>query len=102
MAGPRSPMSFVITQLISRRWLFFTSWSYADGQQRSNQRQVVLPQTRSSSFHGVKAFSRLDGMKLFKNIQRYGRTVLCQTRPSSFQSVDQPFRRDVMHTFKTF
>ena len=53
------------------------------------------PQTRSSSFHGVKAFSRLDGMKLFKNIQRY-QTVLCQTRPSSFYGVHQPFRLDVM------
>ena len=84
MAGPRSPTSFVTAQLISRRWRIFLHWSCADCQQPSNQRLVVLPQTRSSSFHGVKAFSRLDGMKLFKNIQRYGRTVLCQTRPSSF------------------
>ena len=76
MAGPRSPTSPVTTQLISRRWVTFSSWCYADCQQRSNQRLVVLPQTRSSSFHGVKAFSRLDVIRLFKYHQIYGWAVL--------------------------
>ena len=101
MAGPRSPTSPVTAQLISRRWEFISVWCYVDGQQRSNQRLVVLPQTRSSSFHGVKQVSSLDGMKLFKNIRFYGWAVLPQTRPSSFHGVEQPFRLDVMHTFKT-
>ena len=100
MAGPRSPTSPVITQIISRRCTLFSSWSYADCQQRSNQRLFVLPQTRSSSFHGVKTFSRLDDMKLSKNIQSYRRTVLYQTRPSSFQGVEKPFRLNVMQQYK--
>ena len=91
MAGPRSPTSPVTTQIISRRWITFSSWCYADCQQRSNQRLVVLPQTRSSSFHGVKAICRLDGMKLFKYHQIYGWAVLPQTRPSSFHGVKQLF-----------
>ena len=101
MAGPRSPTSPVTAQLISRRWEILSFWCYVDCQQRSNQRLVVLPQTRSSSFHGVKHFSRLDGMKLFKNIRFYGWAVLPQTRPSSIHGVEEPFRLDVMHTFKT-
>ena len=36
------------------RWKTFSSWSHADCQQRSNQRLVVLLQTRSSSFHCVE------------------------------------------------
>ena len=36
------------------RWKTFSSWSHADCQQRSNQRLVVFPQTRSSSFHCVE------------------------------------------------
>ena len=101
MAGPRSPTSPVTAQLISRRWKVISLWCYADCQQRSNQRLVVLPQTRSSSFHGVKHFSRLHGMKLFKNIRFYGWAVLPQTRPNSFHGVEEPFRLDDMHTFKT-
>ena len=101
MAGPCSPTSPVTAQLISRRWRIISFWCYADCQQRSNQRLVVLPQTRSSSFHGVKQFSRLDGRKLFKNIRLYGWAVLPLTRPSSFHDVEEPFRLDVMHTFKT-
>ena len=46
----------------------FLFWCYADIQQRSNQRLVVLPQTRSSSIHGVESTFRPDGMKFFKNI----------------------------------
>ena len=51
-AGPRSPINPVTALLISRRWKIFLFWCYADFQQRSNQRLVVLPQTRSSSLHG--------------------------------------------------
>ena len=91
MAGPRSPTSPVTTQLISRRWVTFSSWCYADCQQRSNQRLVVLPQTRSSSFHKVKAFSRLDGINLFKYHQIYGWAVLPQTRSSFFHGVEHIF-----------
>ena len=102
MAGPRSPTSPVTAQLISRRWKVFSSWSYAECQQRSNQQLVVLPQTRSSSFHGVENCSRLDGMKLFKNFQTYGRAVLPQTRPSFFDDVEEPFRLHVMQPLKPF
>ena len=42
----------------------FSSWCYADFQQRSNERLVVLLQTHSSSFHGVKASFRPTVMKL--------------------------------------
>ena len=101
MAGPRSPTSPVTAQLFSRRWGIISFWCYADCQQRSSQRLVVLIQTRSSSFHGVKAFSRHDGMKLFSNIRNDGWAVLPQTRPSSFHDVEDPFRLDVMHTLKT-
>ena len=72
MAAPRSPTSPVTAQLISRRWGNFSFWCYADCQQCSNQRLVVLPQTPSSSFHGVKQFFRLNGRKLFKNIRIHG------------------------------
>ena len=102
MAGPRSPTSPVTAQLNLRRLRVISFWCYADCQQRSNQRLVVLPQTRSSSFHGVKHFSRLDGMKLFKNIRFNGWAVLPQTRPSSFHGVEEPFRLDVMQPFKNF
>ena len=101
MAGPRSPTSPVTAQLILRRWIVVSFWCYADCQQRSNQRLVVLPQTRSSFFHGVKAFSRLDGMKLFKNTQFDGWAVLPQTRPSSFHGVEELFCLDVLQQLKT-
>ena len=100
-AGPCSPTSPVTAQLISRRWIIISFWCYADCQQRSNERLVVLTKTRSSSFHGVKQFSRLNGRKLFKNIRIYGWAVLLQTRASSFHNVKEPFCLDVMHTFKT-
>ena len=76
MAGPRSPTSPVTTQLISRRRRFFLFWCYADFQQGSNERLVVLPQTRSSSIHGVESTFRPDAMKLFKNIRKFGWVVL--------------------------
>ena len=76
MAGPRSPTSFVTAQLISRRRRFFLFWCYADFQQGSNERLVVLPQRRSSSYHGVEWTFRPDGMKLFKNIRNFGWFVL--------------------------
>ena len=102
MAGPRSPTSPVTAQLILQGSGVISFWCHADCQQRSNQRLVVLPQTRSSSFHGVKHLSRLGGMRLFKNIRFYGWAVLPQTRPSSFHGVDKPFRLDVMQPFKNF
>ena len=54
MAGPRSPTFPVTAQLISRRWRLLSSCCYADFQQRSNERLVVLPHTRYSSYHGVE------------------------------------------------
>ena len=61
----------------------------------------MLPQTPSSSFHGVKAFSRLDGMKLFRLIQIHAWAVLAQTQPSSFHSFEELFCSVVMQPFKT-
>ena len=52
--APHHPL--VTAQLISQRWGIISFWCFADCQQPSNQRLVVLPQTRSSSFHGVKQF----------------------------------------------
>ena len=102
MAGPRSPTSPVTAQLILQGWGSISFWCYADCQQRSNQRLVVLPQTRSSFFHSVKAFSRLDGMKLFKNDQVNAWGLILQTRPSFFHVVEKLFRLDVMQPFKPF
>ena len=76
MAGPRSPTSPVTAQLISRRRKFFLFWCCTDFQQRSNERLVVLPQTRSSSIHGVESTFRPDGNKLFKNIRNFAWVVL--------------------------
>ena len=94
------PSIFVTAQLISRRWKIISFWCYADIQQRLNEWMVVLPQTRSRSFHGVEKVFRLDGMKLFKNIRTYGWVVLPQTRPSFFHDVEEPFRLDVMQPIK--
>ena len=96
MAGPRSPTSPVTAQLILRRWKVISFWCYAYFQQRTNERMVVLPQTRSRAFHGVEDFSYLDGMKLFKNIRTHGCAFLLQTRLSSFHGVEEPFRLDAM------
>ena len=95
MAGPCSPTSPVTAQLISRRWRFVSFWCCADFQQRSKGRLVVLPETRSRSFHGVDDFFYLDGLKLFKNVPTYGWVVLPQTRPSSFHGVEERFCLDV-------
>ena len=54
MAGPRSPTSPVTAQLILRVWKIVLFWCNADFQQRSNERLVVLLQTRFSSYHGVE------------------------------------------------
>ena len=62
----------------------------------------MLPQTRSSSFHGVVSTFRPDGVKLFKNIQLLSWVVLPQTRPSSVHGVEEPFRFDVMQPFENF
>ena len=75
---------------------------YADCQQRSNQKRVVLPQTRSSSFHGVENYFRLHGIRLFKNTRFYGWAVLPQTRPSSFHSVEEFFRLMLSKLSTTF
>ena len=99
-AGPHFPTSSVTAQLILRRWRIVSLWCCADFQQRSNERIFVLPQTRSSSFHGVENFSHLDGKKLFKNTRTNGWAVLPQTRPSSFHGVEWLFRLDVMQLFK--
>ena len=99
-AGPRSPTSPVTAQLISRRWKIISFWYYVDFHQRSNERLVVLQQTRSRSFHGVEDFFGLDNMKLFKNIWTYGWAVLPQTRPSSFHGAEEPFRLNVLQPLK--
>ena len=78
----------------------FSFWCCADFPQRSNERLVVLPQTRSSSYHGVKSTFRPNGVKLFKNIPILGWVVLPQTRQSSFYDVEEPFRLDVMQPFQ--
>ena len=90
MAGPPFPTSPVTAQLILRRWRIIWFWCCADFQQRSNERLVVLPQTRSSSLHGVENYFHLDRMKCFKNIRTYGWAVLPQTRPSCFHGVEKP------------
>ena len=100
MAGPRSPTSPVTAQLISQRWRIFSFWCCADFEQRSNERLVVLPQTRSRAFHGVENAFSLDGTKLFKNIPSYGWAVLPKTRPNCFHDVEEPFRLDVMQLCK--
>ena len=78
----------------------FFFWCYADFHKRSNERLVVLPQTRSSSIHGVESTFRPDGVKLFKNIQNLGWVVLTHIRPSSFHGVEEPFRLDIMQPFQ--
>ena len=78
----------------------FSFWCYADFQQRSNERLVVVPQTRSSSNHAVESIYCPDGVKLFKNIQNLGWVVLPQTRPSSFHGVEESFRLDVTQPFQ--
>ena len=60
----------------------------------------MLPQTRSSSNHGVESTFRPDGVKFFKNIPNLGLVLLSQTRPSSFQGVKEPFRLDIMQPFR--
>ena len=84
MAGPRSPTSVVTAQLISQRWRIFSFWCCADFQQLSNERLVVLPQTRSRAFHGVEDSFYLDGRKLFNNIRIYGWAVLPKHGPIHF------------------
>ena len=68
VAGSHFPTTLVTAQLFLRRWRIVSLWCCADFQQRSNERLVVLPQTRSKAFHGVEDSSHLDGLKLLKNI----------------------------------
>ena len=76
MAGPHFPTCSVTAQLILRRWKIVSLWCCADIQQRSNERLVVLPQTRPSSFHGVEELFCLDVMQPFKHIQVDGWAAL--------------------------
>ena len=92
----RSPTSSVTAQLNLRRWRIFSFWCHANFQQRSNERLVVLPQTRSSSIHGVESTFRPGGMKFFKNIRNLSWVVLPQTRSNFIHSVENFFRLDVM------
>ena len=100
MAGPRSPTSPVTAQLFSQRWEFILFWCCADFKQRLNERLVVLPQTRSSAFHGVEDSFYLDSKKLLKNIRTYGWAGLPETRPSSIHIVEEHFCLDVMQPCK--
>ena len=100
MAGRRSPTSPVTAQLISWRWTSFLFWCYADFQQRSIERLVVLPQTRSSSNHADESTFCPEGVKPFKNVQILSWVVLPQTRPSSFHGVEKLFCLDVMQPFQ--
>ena len=92
MDGPRSPTSLVTAQLKSRRWKIVSFCSCADIQQRSNERMVVLLETRSTALHGFEKLFFLDGMKPFKNSRIYGSAVFPQTRPSFFHGVEKWFR----------
>ena len=89
MAWPRSPTSPVTAKLISRRWKINSFWCYADFQQRLNEWQVVLPQTRSSSFHGVEQVFRLDDIKLFK---KQSNSLLGRASPNTAQFFSRCWR----------
>ena len=56
MFGPRCPVLPVTARLISRRWKIVSSWCYADFPQSSNERLVVLHETRFSAFTVLKKF----------------------------------------------
>ena len=58
------------------------------------------PQTRSSSSHSVEKVFRLDGMKLFNNIQVNGWAVLPQARPDVVHGVEEIFCLDVTQLFE--
>ena len=81
---PRSPTCSVTAQFILRRWKIVASWCCADFQQRSNERMVVLPETQSSSFYGVKNFLRLDGMKLIKTFEVMAGPCFSKHSPALF------------------
>ena len=100
MAGPRSPTTSVTAQVILRRRRIILFWYCEDFRQRSNERMVVLTQTRSRAFHGVEEPFRLDGMKRFKNIRKYGWVVLPQTPPSSIHGVEDYICMDVLQPCK--
>ena len=80
----------------------FFFWCCADFQQRSNERLVVLPQTRSSSIHGVEEPFRLDVMQPFQKLSSWWLGRVSQhplSRPSSFYGGKLGYRFDVMQTF---
>ena len=102
MAGPRYPTTPVTAQLISRRWGISSFWCYADCQQCSNQRLVGLPQTRSSSFHGVEDFFSSGWQEAF---QKHSKSWLGCAPPNTaqflFTVLQNFFRLDVMQPFET-
>ena len=94
------PNILVTAQLILRRKSIIWFWCCAEIHQRSNERLVVLPQTRSRAFHGVEGLFHPVGMKLFKNIRTYGWAVLPQTRLSFFHDVEEAICLDVLQLCK--
>ena len=72
---PCSPTSPIPARLISPCSKTFSTWCYADCQQRSNERLVVPPQTRPSWFHVVQYLfammqcSLLETLRLTKRIE---------------------------------
>ena len=105
MAGCVPPNT---AQLFSRCWKHF----FLDGIKRFKNIRTygwaVLPQTRPSSFHGVKEPFRVDVLQPLKHTQVHGWAALPKwrgraphplSRPSSCQSVEKSFRFDVMQIF---
>ena len=72
----------------------FSFWCDADFQQRSNERLVVLPQTRSNSIHSVENLFRLSAMQPFQKHSSWWLGSAPQhplSRPSSFFGVKHLF-----------
>ena len=84
MAGLRSPTSSDTVQLILRRWRTVSFWCYAVFEQDSNERLVVLPQKRCSSFHGVERV-------FFWMVWNFPKTFERKARPYSPKHGPVPF-----------
>ena len=91
MAGPRSPTSPVTTQLILRCWKIVLFWCNADFQQRSNERLVVLPQTRFSSYHGVENTFNSMVWNFSKTCKSMARPCSLKHRPVRFTILKKLF-----------
>ena len=102
MAGPRSPTFLVTAQLVLRCWRIISFWRYAGIQQRTNERMVVLPQTRCRSFHGVENLSHLDGMKRFKNMELMAVPSYSKHDPVLFTVLKNHFVWMLCSQFNTF